>query len=563
MKPIFISRIINSILHNLKHKIFLSILLALSTIFFVAPVAAASTGCASLNGAPYNTLAPNWQYYVSNGSFQAGEIITWDMFSGTADGYTSQVYVYINSAVVNTWADVVHETGSYTIPTTGSYVVNIYSHDGSAWTATGIATVSGTVACGVPPPTITSAAPANGTVGVFYSHTFAASGSPAPTFSISGTLPNGITFDGVDTISGTPTVIATFNGLSVTASNGNTPNPTQNFSITINGTVPTITSAAPANGTVGVFYSHTFTASGNPAPTFSVSGTLPNGITFDGVKTISGTPTVIATFNGLSVTASNGNTPNPTQNFSITINGTTPIITSAVPQDGTIGVFYSHTFTATGNPAPTFSVSGTLPNGITFNGVDTISGTPTVAATFNSLSVTASNGTAPDDTQNFSITINIIAKPKVSKPAAILLPEPPPAPLCTDTNFENPSMIRSHFTNDADRAGLNCRLIAANGSYMTWLGGPITDSAMVGDQTVLDLGVVAAADVFSGNGAQGFIGDVDICLKGSGYMIYMNANSSPRVPQLWSAWKTDAFPGYTCTTLYAPGTVILVTNLPH
>ena len=45
-------------------------------------------------------------------------------------------------------------------------------------------------------------------------------------------------------------------------------------------------------------------------------------------------------------------------------------------------------------------------------------------------------------------------------------------------------------------------------------------------------------------------------------MIYMNANGSPRVPQLWSNWTTDAFPGYTCTTLYAPGTVILVKQKP-
>jgi hypothetical protein len=58
------------------------------------------------------------------------------------------------------------------------------------------------------------------------------------------------------------------------------------------------------------------------------------------------------------------------------------------------------------------------------------------------------------------------------------------------------------------------------------------------------------------------VGDVDICLQGKGYIIYLNANGAPRVPQLWSAWTTPAFPGYTCTTLYAPGTVVLVANKP-
>jgi PKD repeat protein/serine/threonine protein phosphatase PrpC len=159
-----------------------------------------------------------------------------------------------------------------------------------------------------------------------------------------------------------------------------------------------------------------------------------------------------------------------------------------------------------------------------------------------------------------TVTITVGVKPR--RPVVIQLPAPPPATRCTDTNFENPGEIRSHFTNDIDRDQLFCRLIAANGSYMYWFGSPITNAGNVGAQNVLDLGLVAAVDVFSMRGATGFVGDVDICLKGSGYMIYMNVNGAPRVPQLWSAWTTDAFPGYTCTTLYAPGTVILVANKP-
>ncbi len=139
---------------------------------------------------------------------------------------------------------------------------------------------------------------------------------------------------------------------------------------------------------------------------------------------------------------------------------------------------------------------------------------------------------------------------------------PPPATRCTDVNFEDPGKIRSHFTNDADRPGLGCRLIATGGSYMYWLGGPITNAGNIGAQNVLNLGLVAAVDVFSTTGVTGFAGDVNICLLGSGYIIYMNASGAPRQPQLWSAWTTDAFPGYTCTTLYAPGTVVLVANAP-
>ena len=35
-------------------------------------------------------------------------------------------------------------------------------------------------------------------------------------------------------------------------------------------------------------------------------------------------------------------------------------------------------------------------------------------------------------------------------------------------------MIRAHFTNGADQESLYCRLIAANGNYMTRLGSALT-----------------------------------------------------------------------------------------
>lgn len=54
-----------------------------------------------------------------------------------------------------------------------------------------------------------------------------------------------------------------------------------------------ITSAPPATGTVGAPYSYTFTASGSPAPTYTVTtGTLPAGLALDpATGVLSGTPT--------------------------------------------------------------------------------------------------------------------------------------------------------------------------------------------------------------------------------------------------------------------------------
>jgi serine/threonine protein phosphatase PrpC/PKD repeat protein len=171
---------------------------------------------------------------------------------------------------------------------------------------------------------------------------------------------------------------------------------------------------------------------------------------------------------------------------------------------------------------------------------------------------------ANDGAQNSATTatVSIAVSVPPPTPVAIELPAPPPATRCTDTNFENPGIIRSNFLDDEDRANLFCRLIAAGGSYMFWYGSPLTHAGNIGNQSVLDLGLIAAVDVFSMSGVTRFVNDVNICLQGSGYIIYMNVGGAPRVPQLWNAWTTPSFPGYTCTTLYAPGTVILVANKP-
>jgi hypothetical protein len=82
-------------------------------------------------------------------------------------------------------------------------------------------------------------------------------------------------------------------------------------------TAPTITSAAPPSGTVGMAYSYNCTASGNPPPSFTATG-LPTGLTMSIGGLISGTPTTAGTFPG-TITAANGTLPNATQPFSIII----------------------------------------------------------------------------------------------------------------------------------------------------------------------------------------------------------------------------------------------------
>jgi hypothetical protein len=84
-----------------------------------------------------------------------------------------------------------------------------------------------------------------------------------------------------------------------------------------------------------------------------------------------------------------------------------PNITSADNATFYINIPGSFTITATGYPNPAFTVTGTLPSGVTFDSSSgTLSGMPASGSIgVYPLTITASNGTSPDATQNFTLTV--------------------------------------------------------------------------------------------------------------------------------------------------------------
>lgn len=176
-------------------------------------------------------------------------------------------------------------------------------------------------------------------------------------------------------------------------------------------TPPTMPAITPPPGTVGVAYSVTYSATGSAPISFSAIG-LPPGLSMSSSGIISGTPTQAGTYTGI-VTASNGTAPSATQSFTIVINNAAPSGTIGVsmraitfPTSGTVGVAYSAAFSATGSPPISFSAIG-LPPGLSMSSSGLISGTPTLAGTYNGI-ITARNGTS-SATQGFTIVIQ--AKP--------------------------------------------------------------------------------------------------------------------------------------------------------
>jgi hypothetical protein len=258
------------------------------------------------------------------------------------------------------------------------------------------------------PPAITSGNGTTFVVGAAGSFAVTATGFPAPTLSDSGLLPSGVMFNATTgVLSGTPG--AGTGGtypITITASNGVTPNATQNFTLTVN-QAPAVTSGNSTTFTVGAAGSFTVTATGFPAPTFSETGALPSGVTLGTGGVLSGTPG--AGTGGtypITITNSNGVTPDATQSFTLTVNQA-PAVTSGNSTTFTVGAAGSFTVTATGFPAPTFSETGALPSGVTLGTGGVLSGTPgagtggTYPITF-----TAGNGVGTDATQSFTLTVN-------------------------------------------------------------------------------------------------------------------------------------------------------------
>ena len=176
-------------------------------------------------------------------------------------------------------------------------------------------------------------------------------------------------------------------------------------------TAPGITSANNTTFTVNQAGSFTVTATGSPAPTFSVvSGALPSFATLNATTgVISGTPTSSAgspfTF---TIQASNGVTPAATQAFTLNVNQA-PTITSGNSATFAVGSAGTFTVTATGFPAPTFSiVGGTFPPWASLDATTgALTGTPTnnTGSPF-TFTIQASNGVGSAATQNFTLTVN-------------------------------------------------------------------------------------------------------------------------------------------------------------
>jgi Putative Ig domain len=267
-----------------------------------------------------------------------------------------------------------------------------------------------------------------GATGVAYpGFTFSASGgSGAFVWTETGTLPPGLSLSPAGQLSGTPVTAGTY-PFTVTATDLVSPSLTGSMiaSIKIDDSLIVIsTSPLPPTGLLTHPYpSFAFAASGGSDPfTWSLkSGALPAGLTLGPDGSITGTvaPTAVSSTFTVIATDSAQTPQSVAQAFTVVIADPGPPVIDpmASPPAGVNGTPYSFSFTASGGLLPlTWKLtSGALPNGLTLGTDGSLSGSPTLAGSFNFIvTVTDSAPTPVPVSLQFSIVITNPPPPTIN-----------------------------------------------------------------------------------------------------------------------------------------------------
>ena len=239
-------------------------------------------------------------------------------------------------------------------------------------------------------------------------------GCPSFSYELSPSLPSGLSFDATTrTISGTPTAVQAATNYTYTARDLNGLTAQETFSIEVTSSLALSSIADQA-----YTQNHRITdlvlpsATAGTAPyAYSLSGpSLPNGLTFNpATRTISGTPTAIASALQYKWEVEDSDGTKVSQTFDLTVNSALAL--GSVPDQ-----IYTRNHqiadlilpSATGGTAPlTYSLKPALPSGLSFDATTrTLSGTPTTPQAAKTYTYEAKDANGAVATQTFDLTVN-------------------------------------------------------------------------------------------------------------------------------------------------------------
>jgi len=250
-----------------------------------------------------------------------------------------------------------------------------------------------------PAPTVTSPLTATATVNSNFLYTI--TGTNSPTVFTTNSLPTNLTLNAsTGIISGLPTTNGSYS-ISLTA--GNVTGNSSPAILTLNVSPqppPVITSPLTVTATVNSVFTYNIAATNFPTG-FGAVG-LPSVFTLDPVAgIITGTPNLGGSAY-VTINASNSTGTSPNASLSIIISAA---ITSPQSVAATLSSPFSYSIIANNIPS-TYTLTGTLPSGLTFNpNTGAITGTPTMVGTY-ALTMGATFLNAPTITQSLVITVS-------------------------------------------------------------------------------------------------------------------------------------------------------------
>ena len=311
------------------------------------------------------------------------------------------------------------------------------------------------------------------------------------------------------------------------------------------------------------------TASNTPTPTDTLTAT--NTPTSTDTVTPSNTPTSTDTVTPSNTptstdTVTPSNTPTSTNTLDPSITPTltftpsnTPTSTDTVTPSNTPtstntldpSITPTLTFTPSNTPTSTNTLDPSITPTLTF----TPSNTPTATNTIDP-SVTAT----ATETDDFLIFTDTPTPTSTIDPveAAAAYPTPPGTPRCDLRNAEPSDIVRAGVRQEFD---LFCRTLIQWGDFVYYAGGALTGFEDVGIEGLIRLGMIQAVDIFSPSGQRYFTGGYVACLAGTGTLIWLDANNAPRRADIIGSYTIPDWPGFTCATLFTPGTLVLVNQM--